>query len=111
MKNKFTKLRLQFIEAAFIEFGTVNRSLLCETFGISVITASRDMYKYCSFNTGFEYNNSTKQWEKLDTFVPTKGLLSMAPDTLILRIEQLFEIKLAQVAVKTRMGVVQNGTE
>lgn len=105
--NKFTVLRLQFIEAAFIVFGIMNRNMICGTFGVSAITASRDMSKYQSLNPGVAYNLCTKQWEKQDSFVPTANLLTMNADTFILRVEQLFDIKLAVVAVRTRIGVIQ----
>jgi hypothetical protein len=106
-KTRFFTLRAQFIEAAIVEYGVITREMICGTFGVAAVTASRDLLAYRERNGGLIYNNSLKQWERASDFKLTPGLLHMQADSLLLRIEQLFKVKIMPVAVRVRMGVKQ----
>ncbi|WP_337049752.1 hypothetical protein [Serratia fonticola] len=102
-EKRFSKLRMQFIEAAIIVHGVISRGMICSVFGVATPTASLDLKAYREQNSGLVFNYSMKQWERGSDFQPSPGLLHMSADTLLLRVEQLFDVKIKPVAVKVRM--------
>lgn len=53
-------IRLRFIDAFLHRYGTFSRSLLVDIFGISLITASRDLETYRELQPSLEYDRSRK---------------------------------------------------
>lgn len=53
-------IRLRFIDAVFSKHGRFSRVMLTETFGISVITATRDLKIYRELNEDIFYDTSAK---------------------------------------------------
>lgn len=64
------QIRLRAIEVCLSHYGFVNRSMLCDLFGLSAPQVSKDIALYRKFTgDGIFYNQATRRIEKLRDFV------------------------------------------
>jgi hypothetical protein len=102
--NKERLIRLRFIDAVFREHGRFSRSLLTETFGISEITATRDLGEYKKLNKEVFYENSSKQFLVTEEFDEVGSLWegAVADTTSFLKaIEMIYDVKIGVQPVPT----------
>ena len=63
------QIRLRTIEVLLIQYGFVNRVVLCDLFGIGDAAVSKDISLYKKLNkAGCFYNRSSRRIEKLSDF-------------------------------------------
>lgn len=87
--------RLEFIEFRLFWEGSVNRSDIVETFGVSVPQASKDLTLYQEKAPGnVIYDKSAKTYIPSETFLPK--LLDLQPDAYLSRLRSLAEGLISQ---------------
>lgn len=102
--SKERLIRLRFIDAVFREHGRFSRPLLTQTFGISEITASRDLGEYKKMNSEVFYENSLKQFLATEEFDEVGALWEGAgADTtsFLKAIELIYDVKIGVQPVPT----------
>lgn len=63
-------MRLQFIECMLHHYGTVNRSVIADYFGLSIPQVSSDISQYLELAPdNIEYDKSGKTYRRAPTFV------------------------------------------
>ena len=64
------QIRLRTIEVLIDEYGFVNRSTLCQLFGLGEAAVSKDiaLYNKIAIYAGCYYNRATRRIEKLSSF-------------------------------------------
>lgn len=63
------QIRLRHLEICLNHYGYVNRSMLCELFGLSAPQVSKDIALYRDLSSGgIFYNKATRRIEKLHEF-------------------------------------------
>ncbi|WP_436882588.1 hypothetical protein [Enterobacter asburiae] len=106
--RRFALIRLQFIEAMFIEHGFINRKTLVSAIGIESVMASRDLALYSSLNTSVCMNTTRKRWEVKGDFKPVDGLLHVSAADYLAAAGVVFGFKLGETTrTKTEFGVIK----
>jgi hypothetical protein len=101
-------MRLQFIEAMFIEHGFINRKTLTAALGIESAMASRDLATYSTINSSVCINTAKKRWEVTENFKPVDGLLSVSAADYLAAAGTVFGFLLGEVTrTKTEFGVIK----
>lgn len=90
-------IRLRFIDSVLTEYRLFNRSLLVDTFGVSEITATRDLRAYKDLNPKLTYSTTSKNFTVPDNFREVKELwmTAQADSTSFLKsIEMIYDVKI-----------------
>ncbi|MDM3027469.1 hypothetical protein OGX80_21910 [Citrobacter sp. CK194] len=106
--RRFPLMRLQFIEAMFIEHGFVSRKIITAALGIEAAMASRDMATYSTLNDTVYINHSAKRWEAMPEFRAVDGLLAVNAAEYLAASGVVFGFTLREISrTKTELGVIK----
>jgi hypothetical protein len=105
--RRFALMRMQFIDAMFVEHGFVTRKILMEALGIESAMASRDMAIYSNLNDGVCLNKN-KRWVVTERFAPVEGLLSVNAADYLTAAGVVFGFELGDIPrTKVEFGVIK----
>lgn len=106
--RRFPAMRLQFIEAMFIEHGFISRKILTSALGIETAMASRDLALYSTLNSTAFLNHAAKRWESTSDFKPTGILGCISAADYLAAAGVVFGFKLGDIPCsKTEFGVIK----
>lgn len=95
------KIRLKFIDAMFAHYGKLPRSFLVDVFGVTELTASRDLKEYFKVQKEVVYDQSRKIYRSTENF---KKLLVDDPVNFLAAIRVIYSVDFGYTQV-TIFGV------
>lgn len=85
--TEYQRVRLKFIQAMLYVYGTFSRKHLVDIFGISDVSATRDIQKYREFDASLVYNTREKVFRNSKTL--TAGWWVEPPEKFLKALSQV----------------------
>lgn len=108
--NKTQMVRLKFIDAYLMTYGSITRSVICEVFGLSVVNAGRMLTRYRALAPNnmelcFRERSAGRIWFKSADFTPVgefwNGYGCMVPGAFMNAVGDIYRVNITTLGRKS----------